>query len=581
MNQARKEQIRRALLRQIGPRGVLSEEKKQPGRVSEEKKRIEDTLERVLSPVPPHTPPPYGGHDLRERVGGYGRWRGTSPRGTSPREQMFPPIFPHEAWVDTEGRGAAAGASHRQREEPEDIKLPPIPQPSPTLPPPAPRTTIEQAVNVFQGAQPTLPIPEPVGGVAQISAGEEEKKYPEPDNQTDSTTGLQMVATPSTGVVQDVIEGEEDETSEEVFDLSGEEELAMGKKGKHIHLPKLLTKHGVNGLYKKLVKHPEIYEQHFGTESYEHLMSILRGAGHSLNSKTRKNVEKMLEYDKQVRAKKHTRKNPVPGSSSTTLPLVTNQEKAPEPPALEVSDDNATDAEKNRIAEANAEKMAQHNLAMVAYEAQHASEMDELKKRNEMVRQGITNYEIQSNIINAGKKSELQEKIDKLNVKTEIKEAVGSALQGQPQFGIGEKKIIPPYKALDLKQNTQGGVVFDKLYQDANKQEARDFRRGELILQRIPRLKQVYKILDKVEKESERKILTQQPRDIYRVSVWERVLRRFPSQGVPIPRPERDHNFGYEEPRIVKHYDDGVGRGGYYRFPDALEDETANTFLIC
>jgi hypothetical protein len=70
MKSQRREQIRRALLRQLAPRGALSEEKKQPGRVSEEKKRIEDTLEQVLSPIPTRTPPPFGGHELRERRGG-------------------------------------------------------------------------------------------------------------------------------------------------------------------------------------------------------------------------------------------------------------------------------------------------------------------------------------------------------------------------------------------------------------------------------------------------------------------------------------------------------------------------------
>jgi hypothetical protein len=539
MNPTRREQIRRALLRQLAPVGAISEEKKQPGRTGEEKQMIEEAMNEVEQ----------------------GEETSIGERVRHRHEEKTPFV------------GAVGGLAN-----------PPVPQPIPTTPVPAPRTTIEQAVNVFQGAQPIVPIPEPVGGVAQISAGEEEKKYPQPDNQTDSTTGLQMLSTPLVGVAEEVKSGEEE--SEEMYELSEEEVRGvLNAKGKNIHLPKLLTKHGVYGLYKKLTKHPELYEQHFGTETYEHLMSILKASvvsGLPLGKTAKKSVERMLGYDKEVRAKRHTtRKQVIPSSSSTTLPLVGHQEKAPEPPPLEVADDNATDAEKERIATANAQKMAEYNLAMVVYEAQHASEMDELKKRNEMVQQGITNYEIQSNIINAGKKSELQEKIDKLNVKTEIKESIGSALQGQPQLGIGEKKIIPPYKALDLKQNTSGGVVFDRVYQDANRQQDRDFRRGELILQKIPRLKQVDKILNKVEKESEKKILTQQPRDIYRVSVWERILRRFPSQGVPIPRPEKDHNYGHEERRIPIGYDSGVGHRGYYRFPDALDDETANTFLIC
>ena len=58
--------------------------------------------------------------------------------------------------------------------------------------------------------------------------------------------------------------------------------------------------------------------------------------------------------------------------------------------------------------------MADYELALVAYESQHANELDELRKREEMIQQGIANYEIQSNILNQQKKSALQEKIDKL-----------------------------------------------------------------------------------------------------------------------------------------------------------------------
>jgi hypothetical protein len=459
-----------------------------------------------------------------------------------------------------------------------------VPQPIPTTPVPVPRTTIEQAVNVFQTVRPTNePVAQPIGGIEQISAGEEEKKYPQPDNEADSTTGLQMLSTSNVGVGEErassenAKEGEED-TMSDVFPLTEKETEILNKSGKHIHLPNLLKGRKLTGIYRKLVNHPEAFEQHFGTEEYSHLMGVLSSllSGFSLGKTAKKSVEKMLNYDKQIKSKQQR----VPFGSSTVR-VMEAPEKAPEPPELEVADDNATDAEKQRIAEANDQKMAEHNLATTLYEAKHASEMDELKKRNEMVRQGITNYEIQSNIINAGKKSELQEKIDKLEVKTEIKQSIASALAPTPQLGIGEKKNLVPYKALDLKQNTTGGVVFDRVYQDANRQDMRDFQRGELILQKIPRLKQVDIILDKVEKESESKILTEQPKEIQRVSVWERVLRRFPRGGVPIPQPELNHNYGYEERRIPPHYDDNVGRRGYFRFPNALGvDETSDSFLI-
>ena len=67
------------------------------------------------------------------------------------------------------------------------------------------------------------------------------------------------------------------------------------------------------------------------------------------------------------------------------------------------------------------------------------------------------------------------------------------------------------------------------MYQDANRSESKYFRK-ELILQKLPIIKQVTAILNHVEKENESKLLTEQPNELQKVSVYERILRRFPAQ---------------------------------------------------
>jgi crotonobetainyl-CoA:carnitine CoA-transferase CaiB-like acyl-CoA transferase len=62
-------------------------------------------------------------------------------------------------------------------------------------------------VQVFTGIGAAQPIAQPVGGVAEITGLQEEKKYPPPDSQADSISGLPMLSTSIIGVMEEEKEG--------------------------------------------------------------------------------------------------------------------------------------------------------------------------------------------------------------------------------------------------------------------------------------------------------------------------------------------------------------------------------------